>query len=142
PPCSRAGSNSTTRPSRIACSLRSTALSLKPFRSSLCQNSHACVLGIACVRIRPGSSKAFSQKNGGLTTTKQERLADTILRAQPERAYLVAVEQDQDESLCSVEDSLQELGTLARTAGAQVVGSMIQRLRHPDSTTYLGKGKV
>lgn len=64
------------------------------------------------------------------------------MRAPAERAYLVAVEQDQDESLWSVEDSLQELGTLARTAGAQVVGSMIQRLRHPDSTTYLGKGKV
>ncbi len=59
-----------------------------------------------------------------------------------ERAYLVAVEEDESESLWSVEDSLNELGTLARTAGAQVVGTLIQRLRHPDVATYLGKGRV
>jgi len=69
-------------------------------------------------------------------------LTDAPARGQPERAYLVAVEQDQSESLWSVEDSLSELGTLARTAGAQVVGTMIQRLRHPDGATYLGKGRV
>lgn len=69
-------------------------------------------------------------------------MIDTSSRAQPERAYLVAVEQDESESLWSVEDSLSELGTLARTAGAQVVGSMIQRLRHPDVATYIGKGRA
>ena len=42
----------------------------------------------------------------------------------------------------SVEDSLNELGTLARTAGAEVVGSMIQRMRHPDVATYIGKGRA
>lgn len=40
------------------------------------------------------------------------------------------------------EDSLAELGTLARTAGAKVVGSMIQRLPHPDPVTYVGKGRA
>jgi len=44
--------------------------------------------------------------------------------------------------LWSVEDSLSELGTLARTAGAEVVGTMVQRLRHPDVTTYIGKGRA
>jgi GTPase len=44
--------------------------------------------------------------------------------------------------LWSVEDSLSELGTLARTAGADVVGSMIQRMRHPDVATYIGKGRA
>jgi len=44
--------------------------------------------------------------------------------------------------LWSVEDSLNELGTLARTAGAEVVGSMIQRMRHPDVATYIGKGRA
>jgi len=44
--------------------------------------------------------------------------------------------------LWSVEDSLSELGTLARTAGAEVVGSMIQRMRHPDVATYIGKGRA
>ena len=52
------------------------------------------------------------------------------------------MEHDESESLWSVEDSLNELGTLARTAGADVVGSMIQRLRHPDVATYIGKGRA
>jgi GTP-binding protein HflX len=52
------------------------------------------------------------------------------------------VEEDESEGLWDVEDSLNELGTLARTAGAQVVGTMIQRLHHPDVVTYIGKGKV
>jgi len=69
-------------------------------------------------------------------------LIEAPARTQPERAYLVAVEHDESESLWSVEDSLSELGTLARTAGAQVVGSMIQRMHHPDVATYIGKGKA
>jgi GTP-binding protein HflX len=59
-----------------------------------------------------------------------------------EHAMLVAVDQNESESLWSVEDSLSELGTLARTAGAEVVGTMIQRLRHPDVATYIGKGRA
>jgi GTP-binding protein HflX len=54
----------------------------------------------------------------------------------------VAVESEEDEGLWSTEDSLSELGTLANTAGAEVVGKMIQRLRHPDVATYLGKGRT
>lgn len=77
-----------------------------------------------------------------MITTKHERLIDASSHAQPERAYLVAVEQDESESLWGVEDSLNELGTLARTAGAQVVGTLIQRLRHPDVATYIGKGRA
>ena len=41
-----------------------------------------------------------------------------------------------------MEDSLAELASLARTAGAEVVGTMVQRLRSPDSATYLGKGRA
>ncbi|HEY6540035.1 MAG TPA: GTPase HflX [Ktedonobacteraceae bacterium] len=54
----------------------------------------------------------------------------------------MAVDQEESDSLWSVEDSLNELGTLARTAGAEVVGSMIQRMRHPDVATYIGKGRA
>ncbi len=54
----------------------------------------------------------------------------------------MAVESDEQDSLWSVEDSLDELGALARTAGAEVVGRMIQRLRHPDVATYIGKGRA
>jgi len=64
------------------------------------------------------------------------------LRKQHEQAFLVAVDQEESDSLWSVEDSLNELGTLARTAGAEVVGSMIQRMRHPDVATYVGKGRA
>ena len=59
-----------------------------------------------------------------------------------ENAFLVAVEHGESENLWSVEDSLSELGTLARTAGADVVGTMIQRMRHPDVATYIGKGRA
>lgn len=37
---------------------------------------------------------------------------------------------------------MSELGTLARTAGADVVGKMIQRLHRPDVATYIGKGRA
>ena len=43
--------------------------------------------------------------------------------------------------LWSVEDSLEELAELARSAGALVVGSMFQRLDNP-TRMYLGKGKL
>ncbi len=42
----------------------------------------------------------------------------------------------------SAEDSLNELAALARTAGATVVGTMFQRLSHPDGVTYVGKGRA
>ena len=69
-------------------------------------------------------------------------MIETGARGKPERAYLVAVEHEDEENMWSVEDSLDELASLARTAGAEVAGKMIQRLRHPDVATYLGKGKV
>lgn len=75
------------------------------------------------------------------TTTKRERMVENVA-ARPERAYLVAVERDDDESLWSAEDSISELGALARTAGAEVAGSLVQRLRHPDPVTYIGKGRA
>ena len=40
------------------------------------------------------------------------------------------------------ENSLKELAALCETAGAQVLDGVIQRLPHPDASTYLGKGKA
>ena len=60
----------------------------------------------------------------------------------PELAYLVAVEADNQDTMWGVEDSLNELGILARTAGAKVAGTIIQRLPHPDGVTYVGKGRA
>ena len=84
----------------------------------------------------------YSIGGGNCITTKQDRTVETGAYGRQEHAYLVAVEDDKQESLWSVEDSLAELGTLTRTAGADVVGTMIQRLRHPDSATYIGKGRA
>ena len=62
-------------------------------------------------------------------------------RARPERAILVGVEIKGDPHLWSVADSLEELGLLARTAGAEVVSSLSQRLDRR-THAYLGKGKL
>jgi GTP-binding protein HflX len=57
-----------------------------------------------------------------------------------ERAYLVAVEDGR--SAFDSDRSLEELATLVRTAGAEVVGRAIQRRGRADPATYVGKGKV
>jgi GTP-binding protein HflX len=78
-------------------------------------------------------------------TAKQDRLfeaAGRTGRKEPELAYLVAVDTNNDENIWSVEDSISELAALARTAGAQVVGSMVQHLPSPDALTYVGKGRA
>lgn len=42
----------------------------------------------------------------------------------------------------TVEDSLEELALLADTAGAEVVGAVVQRLHRPTPAYYIGKGKM
>jgi GTPase len=42
----------------------------------------------------------------------------------------------------SIEESLDELTQLAKTAGANVVGRLTQKLSSPNKMTYIGKGKV
>lgn len=39
-------------------------------------------------------------------------------------------------------DSLEELASLADTAGAEVLGSVVQNLDHPEPGTYIGSGKI
>ena len=41
-----------------------------------------------------------------------------------------------------MEGSIEELGQLARTAGAEIVGSVTQRLTAPTSAYFVGKGKL
>lgn len=56
-----------------------------------------------------------------------------------ERVILVGVQQaDGDDT----EESVRELGELAQTAGAQVVGSVIQNREKIHPGTYIGKGKL
>ena len=59
----------------------------------------------------------------------------------PERAMLVGappIDMPQE----TVDEHLAELARLASTAGADVRGVVVQRLRAPNASTYIGRGKV
>ncbi|HNP54378.1 MAG TPA: GTPase HflX [Ferruginibacter sp.] len=58
-----------------------------------------------------------------------------------ETALLVGVIQ-KDQTEVQVNEYLDELSFLAETAGAQVVKRYTQKLQHPDSRTFVGKGKL
>lgn len=58
-----------------------------------------------------------------------------------EKAVLVGVI-GKDQTEMQVREYLDELAFLAETAGAITVKKFMQRLAHPDSRTYLGKGKL
>ena len=60
---------------------------------------------------------------------------------QEEKAVLVAlVHKDQTEH--QAKEYLEELAFLAETAGAKAVKRFLQKLPHPDSRTFVGKGKL
>ena len=69
-------------------------------------------------------------------------MIDLRAEGRPERAYLIAVERTSGDALWDVNDSLAELASLAGTAGAEVVGSLSQRLDTPTVNLYLGKGRA
>jgi len=73
--------------------------------------------------------------------TVTKKAAPIDLTPAPERAFLIAVDTGSDVGW-PAEDSLQELASLARTAGAEVVGAEWQQRRHPDPDTYIGAGKA
>lgn len=56
-----------------------------------------------------------------------------------EKVILVAVSTDSE---TDIDESLDELEELVNTAGAQVVGRVVQNLEHINNTTYVGTGKV
>jgi GTPase len=58
-----------------------------------------------------------------------------------EKAVLVAVMQ-QDQTEQQVTEYLEELAFLAETAGAMTQKKFVQKLAHPDSKTFIGKGKL
>jgi GTPase len=59
-----------------------------------------------------------------------------------ERAFMVGVELRGAKQLLSLEDSLNELNLLARTAGLNVIGQTSQSLDRPNVKTFIGPGKV
>ena len=91
---------------------------------------------------RLATTRADAVATGGPPTSKNSRLIEQGNGNQPERAFLAAVELTGADTLWSAEDSLEELASLARTAGAEVLGTMAQRLRHPDAAYYMGKGRA
>src|SRR5580658_10108247 len=64
-----------------------------------------------------------------LTTDKQER------------AVLVGIELGPEHGIAS-EESLAELSALAESAGATIAATVSQKLKAPDSHTFIGKGKT
>jgi GTP-binding protein HflX len=60
---------------------------------------------------------------------------------QPEKAILVGIDIAQTSSV-PLSESMQELKSLADTAGAEVVGELTQKRTKPDQKFYLGSGKV
>ena len=62
-----------------------------------------------------------------------------IEEQEKERVVLVAVCAGENQDAL---ESLSELGELAKTAGAEAVGSLVQNLSHPNPGTYLGSGKI
>ncbi|MFC1899861.1 hypothetical protein ACFLXP_06035, partial [Chloroflexota bacterium] len=65
-----------------------------------------------------------------------------VTKKSPERAFLIAIETRSKANKWSTESSIGELAQLAGTAGADVVGRLIQKLTIPSKTHYLGKGKL
>lgn len=60
-----------------------------------------------------------------------------------ERAILVGFcDTGSGENITETENSVQELGLLAKTAGAKVVGTIVQQKHKIDSRTYIGSGKL
>jgi GTP-binding protein HflX len=68
-------------------------------------------------------------------------LLPTFKKKSVEKTILVGLEQGR-KSRWELLESLQELGELARTAGAEVVEIVTQKLDHPTAPYYIGKGKA
>ena len=61
------------------------------------------------------------------------RSAAEVTQEQAERAYLIGLDDER---------SLEELASLAESAGALVVGRMLQKKGRPDRATFIGSGKA
>jgi GTP-binding protein HflX len=59
-----------------------------------------------------------------------------------ERTFLVGVDLYRKGQLLPLEDSLNELSLLAKTAGLEVIGELTQKMDHPNAETFIGSGKV
>lgn len=81
------------------------------------------------------------------TVSTIERILDkqtgtASLQVMSERAILIGMEWGRNDSLWTVDDSLEELKQLADTAGATVIKKFIQKRPKPDPAFFIGRGKA
>ncbi len=81
------------------------------------------------------------------TVSTIERMLDkqtgtASLQVMSERSILIGMEWGRNDSLWTVDDSLEELKQLADTAGATVIKKFIQKRPKPDPAFFIGRGKV
>lgn len=89
--------------------------------------------------------RTVARSRGASSTAIDISAFDTRLRTLSERAervFLMAAQVRGRGALFSLEDSLEELAQLARTAGLEVVGQDVQHLNAIHAATYIGAGKV
>src|SRR4051812_3927834 len=84
---------------------------------------------------RPAAAVDVRKEPAPLSELKRSELS-----VRQERAVLVGV--ILPGSTADPRDPLGELGSLAKTAGAKVVGQILQKRHSPDSGTYIGSGKA
>lgn len=84
--------------------------------------------------------RAALRRVAGLSTELEDVTEVEYRQLRLERVVLAAVWSEG--TLEDAENSLRELAALAETAGAVVLDGVIQRRAHPDTATYLGKGKA
>jgi len=70
-------------------------------------------------------------------TTKNEMIDEL-----EQRCILVGFNQNERNAEIEIEESMNELSELAKAAGAEVLGMMVQNKQKPDPATLIGKGKV
>jgi len=110
-----------------------------------CSRRFAAALWTSHSNVRPidsvqrGSSAHVSRHHFPAKPISKELIT---LAASAERAILVGAPLKGTNSRFLVTEHLAELGRLADTAGAVVVGELTQNIDRPNPSTYVGKGKL
>src|SRR5437763_188835 len=93
-------------------------------------------LGQPPIWLRVGHMRILPREGHNLCVTLRQ--PDPAPGAQPERGFVVAVLAQGIDA----DRELAELQELARTAGVELVGELVQRSPKPQPRTYVGKGKL
>lgn len=92
-----------------------------------------------CSPLTPSSGHLDSLTSHLVNSTLSEPQREK-LKVRSQRAYLVSVLDSRDQR--GKGRALEEMRGLIQTAGAEIVGEMVQLRDHPDPATCLGSGKV